>query len=172
MKIVQKNDKILREIAHEVPIKDIGGKRMKGILKKMDEALASKKEGVAIAAPQIGEPLRMFIVDGNVWELKEKIIEQKKMLPKKPSVVFINPVIKKMSQKKQDVYEGCLSVDKIYGNLKRAEKVVVEALDEKGKKFTLGASGLIAQIVQHEVDHLNGILFIDKTDKLEKISNI
>lgn len=171
VKIIQKNSKILRGVAKEVAVKDIGSAKIKKIIRKMDEALASKKEGVAIAAPQIGESLRIFIIDGNVWQLREKITEQKQELPQKPPVVFINPVIKKMSKKKQDVYEGCLSMDKFYGTLKRAEKATIEALDENGKKFVYGAAGLLAQIIQHEIDHLNGVLFIDKTKKLEKIPN-
>ncbi len=64
--------------------------------------------------------------------------------------------------------EGCLSVTKIYGTIKRFEKVKVEAYDEKGKKFTRGASGLFSQVIQHETDHLNGFLFIDKATNLQK----
>jgi peptide deformylase len=170
IKIVQKDNKILRMTAKEVPFQEIKGKKIKNILRKMAEALAEKKEGVAIAAQQIGEPLRVFIVDGNVWELKEKMFNQKEPLPKKPPVVFINPIIKKISKKKQIVYEGCLSVERIYGTLKRPEKLTIEALDENGKKFVIGAAGLLAQIIQHEMDHLNGILFTDKAIKLEKIT--
>jgi len=170
IKIVQKSDKVLRKIAKEVEVKDIGTAKIKKILRQMDEVLASKIEGVAIAAPQINQSLRIFIIDGNVWKLKEKITEQKEPLPKKSPVVFINPIIKKISKKKQEVYEGCLSVDKVYGTLKRAEKLSVEAFDENGKKFVFGASGLLAQIIQHEIDHLNGLLFIDKTKKLEKLA--
>lgn len=169
IKIVQKDNKILREIAKEVAVKDIGSKKIKNILKKLAEALAEKREGVAIAASQIGEPLKIFIIDGNVWKLKEKIIEHKEELSKKQPIVFINPVIKKISKKKQMVYEGCLSVERVYGTLKRSEKLTVEALDENGKKFVVGAAGLLAQIIQHEMDHLGGILFTDKAIKLEKL---
>lgn len=169
VKIIQKNNKILREIAKEVAVKDIGGKKIKNILKKMTEVLAGKKEGVAIAAPQIGEPLRIFIIDGNVWKLKEKMFNQKEPPPKKPPVVFINPVIKKISKKKQIVFEGCLSVERVYGALRRPEKLTIEALDENGKKFVIGTAGLLAQIIQHEMDHLSGILFTDKAIKLEKV---
>lgn len=171
MKIIQKNNKILREIAKEVAVKDIGGKKIKNVLKKMTEALAEKKEGVAIAASQIGEPLRIFIVDGNIWLLKEKVFApENQKLPKKPPIVFINPVIKKISKKKQIVFEGCLSVEKVYGALRRPEKLTIEALDENGKKFVIGTAGLLAQIIQHEMDHLSGILFTDKAIKLEKVT--
>lgn len=135
--------------------KEIGGKRIKDILRRMEEMLAGNKEGVALAAPQIGEPLQIFII---------------KLAPDADFIIFINPIIKKISKKKQIVPEGCLSVEGVYGAIKRAEKLTVEAYDEKGKKFTRGASGLLAQIIQHEIDHLNGILFVDKAIKLEKIT--
>ncbi|MCX6731655.1 MAG: peptide deformylase [Candidatus Parcubacteria bacterium] len=92
VKILQKGNKILKEIAKEVPVGDIGNKKIKNILKRMAGALAEKNEGVALAAPQIGELLRIFIIDGNVWELKEKAFNQKEPPSKKPPVVFINPV--------------------------------------------------------------------------------
>ncbi len=164
MKIIQiypdrnvgKDNKILRQKAKEVAQKEIGGKKIKDILRRMEEILAESKEGVALAAPQIGEPLQIFIA--------------KKLTPDVGFNVFINPQIKNFSKKKQIVPEGCLSVEGVYGAIKRAEKLTVEAYDEKGKKFTRGASGLLAQIIQHEMDHLNGILFVDKAIKLEKIT--
>ena len=72
--------------------------------------------------------------------------------------IFINPKITKISKKKKTVKEGCLSVTGVFGVITRAEKVTVEAHNEKGEKITRGASGLLAQIFQHEMDHLNGIL--------------
>lgn len=163
MKIIQKENKILRQTAKDVPIEEIKGKKIKDIISRMDKALSQSKDGVALAAPQIGESLRIFIIDGNVWKKQPK---DEKI--KKPPVVFINPTIKKISKNKLAVHEGCLSIEGIYGAIKRAEKLTVGAYDENGKKFTRGASGLLAQIIQHEIDHLNGVLFIDKAVKLEK----
>src|SRR3989338_4574759 len=77
--------------------------------------------------------------------------------------------ITKIFKKKQTVREGCLSVVGMFGAITRAEKITVEAYNEKGEKFTRGASGLLAQIFQHEMDHLNGILFTDTARNLEKI---
>jgi len=76
-------------------------------------------------------------------------------------LVFINPKIVKKSSKKMERQEGCLSVRWIYGKTKRYVSVTVEAYDEDGKVFTYGASDLIAHIFQHEIDHLNGILYTD-----------
>jgi peptide deformylase len=84
-----------------------------------------------------------------------------------PDLAFINPEIVKISRKKHLLEEGCLSVRWLYGKVERAEKASVIALNEDGKKFRADASGLLAQIFQHEIDHLNGILFIDTAIEIE-----
>ena len=76
-------------------------------------------------------------------------------------LVFINPKILKLSKEREWLPEGCLSVRWLYGKTYRSKKVILTAYDEKGKKLKRGASGLLAQIFQHETDHLNGILFVD-----------
>lgn len=92
----------------------------------------------------------------------------KKKTASLPAAAFINPAIVKISKKIKLLEEGCLSVNGFYGKVKRADKLTVEALDENGKKISRNCSGLLAQIIQHEVDHLNGILFIDKAEDLKK----
>ncbi|MDP3661279.1 MAG: peptide deformylase [bacterium] len=153
---IVKDEKALRDIAREVPPSDIPTEKMRRMIAGMSATLAKEDDGVALAAPQIGEPLRLFIVSGKVLA----------RLAHKPEdaqdAVFINPVLAKISREKQTVEEGCLSLRYLYGQVKRAAKVTLKAYDENGKKVTRGASGLLAQIFQHEVDHLNGILFTDK----------
>ena len=169
--VVQTGDKVLRETAKEISLTEIKSAKIKNILAQMTKALSAAKDGVALAATQIGVPLRVFIVlkeyteNKTAQELKE--IKEKKVKPE--IVVFINPKITKISKKKQTVREGCLSVVGMFGAITRAEKVTVEAYNEKGEKFSRGASGLLAQIFQHEMDHLNGILFTDTARNLEKI---
>lgn len=158
-KIVQKDAAVLRQVAADVPIEEIASERIRGIIKSMKKALASQDDGVAIAAPQIGEPLRIFVVSGKVIELikstegKDETHEDQ---------VYINPTITKASKERQMVEEGCLSVRWLYGKVSRARKATVEAYDENGKRVVKGGSGLMAQIFQHEIDHLNGVLFTDK----------
>jgi peptide deformylase len=174
--ILQKEEKVLREVASEVPIEEISSPKIKKILKEMSLALASQDDGVAIAAPQIGYSLRIFLVAGKVFNkdflenrksgVKTKESDQPTKQPK--DLVFINPVIKKMSSKKKWVPEGCLSVRWLYGKTHRSEKATVVAYDENANKFELGGSGLLAQIFQHETDHLNGILFIDHAKELKE----
>src|SRR3990167_7584579 len=89
---------------------------------------------------------------------------------KKKDLVFINPEIIKLSKKKYWAPEGCLSVRWLYGKVFRADKATVRAYNENGERFTRGASGLLAQIFQHEIDHLNGILFIDTAKDLEELN--
>lgn len=152
--IVQEGEKVLRDIAQPVPITDITSPKIQKILKKMSTILGETYDGVALAAPQIDVPLRIFVVSS-------KILPRKKGEPKK-DLVFINPVIKKTSDKKITFEEGCLSVRWIYGKIKRAEGVTVEAYNEKGFKFIKSGKGLLAQVFQHESDHLDGKLFIDR----------
>ncbi|MFA6177378.1 MAG: peptide deformylase [Candidatus Paceibacterota bacterium] len=166
-KILQIKEKVLREHAKEIPTQEITTPKIKKVLKEMSLALGSQDDGVAIAAPQIGYNLRIFIVSGKIFradfgkeKLKEKIPPQKEEVKIK-DLIFINPKISKLSRDKEWLPEGCLSVRWLYGNTFRSKKATITAYDEKGKKFTRGASGLLAQIFQHETDHLNGILFID-----------
>jgi peptide deformylase len=169
--IVQEGDPVLRAIAPAVSLSDIGGKELNDILAKMNAALDREADGVAIAAPQIGVSLRIFIVSRKAFGVEEEGGEHidPSTIPER-NMVFINPEILKSSRKKVEVPEGCLSVRWLYGNTKRHEKVTVRAYDEFGKAFTYGGSGLVAQIFQHETDHLNGILFIDHASDIEELS--
>lgn len=179
-KIVQQKEKVLRQIAHEVPISEIKTKKIQNILKEMSQALLEQSDGVAIAAPQIGYSLCIFVVSGKIFSdyfvkgqeekrLNENnVIESTKKEEKIKDLIFINPKISKLSRDKEWLPEGCLSVRWLYGNIFRSKKATVTAYDENGKKFTRGASGLLAQIFQHETDHLKGILFIDNAKDIKE----
>ena len=179
--IVQNGDPVLRELAQTVPIHYIQTPRIQGIIRNMKSALATQKDGVAIAAPQIGVPLRIFVVSGIVLKMaldNEKYPTGSKAeadaISKKSShdgsdMVFINPVITKLSRTKEPLDEGCLSVRWLYGKVKRSTKATIRAYNERGELFERGASGLLAQVFQHETDHLDGILFIDKATNIENL---
>lgn len=188
--VVQEGAKVLREKAKPVLKRDIGSAALNAVIKKMKDTLDTEEFGVAIAAPQIGESLRMFVIAGKAFETDEEtkgfeaeqeVPEEKsgrpkggdprtfqKELPAAPDMVFINPQITRLSKKKSEMSEGCLSVRGKYGTVMRHEKATVEALDENGKPFVYHGSGLIGHIFQHEVDHLDGILYIDKAVKIEE----
>jgi len=158
--ILQRDNKILRAKAQSIPEKDMGSKKIADIIKRMSQTLHVEEDGVALAAPQIGESLRLFIVSSDILMVKKD---------KRPDLIFINPEIIKTSKNKKKVEEGCLSIRWLYGQVKRSEKVTIRAYDETGRKFERGASGLLAQIFQHEIDHLDGILFIDKAENVQEI---
>lgn len=179
---MQEPHKILRKRAAEVKVSEITSPTIKRIVADMKETLASTPDGVGLAAPQIGESLRIFIVSEEAEEIdkamkkgyrrrnekdadtiKEKPYEEREWT----YYTFINPVVKKLSKSKTEDGEGCLSVRGRYGEVKRHEKITVEAYNERGKKFIRGASKFFARVLQHELDHLQGTLFIDKATHLE-----
>jgi peptide deformylase len=165
-KIVQNGEAVLRDIAKPVPIKDITTPHIQKLIADMKSALDPEKDGVALAAPQIGVPLRIFIISGLILAAADERYAPKDKLT---DMVFINPEIIKTSKEKEDVEEGCLSVRYLYGKISRAKKVTLRAYDEHGRKVERGASGLLAQIFQHETDHLNGVLFIDRARDIQEI---
>ncbi len=169
--IVQKENPVLREVAKAVPVKDIQTAPIRKIIHDMQKALAAQDDGVAIAAPQIGKSVRIFVVSGKVLDKDFESEHYKRdMKTTHPDVVFINPVIIKASKK--TVWkngEGCLSVRWLYGEVKRHTNVTLQAYTDSGEKITRGAGGLLAHIFQHEIDHLDGILFIDKARNIQEI---
>jgi peptide deformylase len=141
----------LRLIAEPVKESEFGSKELKETIVLMQNTLARENDGVALAAPQIGISKRIFVVAPSAYE------EDTKLKP----LVFINPTIIKSSKKMEERQEGCLSVRWIYGKTKRHTAATVSAYDIDGKKFSYGGTNLIAHIFQHEIDHLDGVLFVD-----------
>ena len=152
----------MRELAQSVPVNKITSPEIKKIIADMKAALASQDDGVAIAAPQIAKPFRIFVVAGSALKMIDETYTG-------GDITFINPEITKLSRDKHEVEEGCLSVRYLYGKIKRSKKAAVRAYDENGKRFERGASGLLAQIFQHETDHLDGVLFIDHAYDIQEI---
>lgn len=155
-------DEVLRDIAKEVAVDSLPSKEINDLIHAMSVALRKESEGVALAAPQVGVSLRLFVVRGYLFE---NLAEDDQTVP---DIAFINPVITKASQETRLLEEGCLSVKGMWGVAPRFSKVTLEAYTPEGKKVSRGASGLIAHIFQHEVDHLNGILFIDTATELHE----
>ncbi|OHB19608.1 MAG: hypothetical protein A2854_02745 [Parcubacteria group bacterium RIFCSPHIGHO2_01_FULL_56_18] len=171
----------LREIAREIPVRDIHSASVKKLVAEMKALLAKEEYGVALAASQVGEPIRLFIVSGRALardrrnapdEPKSDEVSPHR-IESVPDQVYINPALLKISRTKKEKHEGCLSVRGKWGIVPRAEKTMLCAYDEKGQKITRGASGFLAHVFQHEMDHLDGILYTDKAvalydDKPEK----
>lgn len=158
-KLVPANHPVLHAIAEEVTEAEFTDGTVSKILKDLRQALKTYKvdgfTAVAIAAPQIGVGKRVFIIE-----------DQSKDRDALPTLIAINPKLVKVSKKTHEVGEGCLSIPEYYGLVKRSKNVTMCALDETGKSYERGAGGLLAQIIQHEYDHLDGILFTDRAEKV------
>jgi peptide deformylase len=170
--IVQEGDEVLRATAAPVPQEEFGGKKLAELLRDMAAALDVEPDGVALAAPQVGVSWQLFIVRMDRVE-PQKTPEGLEIPPGEQQAVveaYINPQITKTSRRRQRADEGCLSVRGIYGTTTRHERVTIRAQRADGSTFTRGAGGLLAQIFEHEMDHLNGVLFIDAAEDMVEIS--
>ena len=179
--IVKEPHPVLRKKARDIAVSDIKSKKIQDLIAAMKVTLKGTPDGVGLAASQVGENLRLFIVSDEAEEIDRAETARRKSKEERPPddikpytvrdwryYVFINPQIITGSRKKVDGPEGCLSVPGIFGNIKRREKITVQALDENGKKFTRGESRFFARVMQHELDHLEGTLFIDHATHLMK----
>lgn len=154
--ILQEPHPILRRIADVVKIDEIKNQNIQEIISDMNALLDSQDDGVAIAAPQIGESVRIFIVSKKASKQLKK------------NTAFINPEIIRIGKEKVELEEGCLSVRWKYGMVKRSTTATIRAYNDQGNEFVMSGRGLLAQIFQHEIDHLNGILFIDKARDIKE----
>lgn len=139
---------VLRQRAEEIRPEEIRSPAIQKLVFDMKETVIPAG-GIGLAAPQVGLSLRLIVV-----------VNESKTL------AFINPKIVKFSWRKEVGEEGCLSVPGKFGPVKRSKIIKVEAYDERGKLLKFKAKDLFARVIQHEVDHLNGILFIDKSKKV------
>jgi peptide deformylase len=126
----------------------------------------NEAEGVGLAAPQVGVSLQIAVIDlrkvekrPSSLEIGGQPVDWKKHMP----LFFCNPVLT-LTRKREDSSEGCLSFPGLTGDVRRSLRIQMEYLDLEGKKMSLAAGGLLARAIQHEVDHLMGVLFIDRMD--------
>ena len=124
--------------------------------------------GVGIAAPQIGKSIRLFIVDASPFSEDDKLSDDEISTLKNFKKVFINPEIVEETGEEWDFTEGCLSIPNIREDITRKKKITIRYFDEYFKKHTLSLEGIAARVVQHEYDHIEGILFTDKLSSLKK----
>lgn len=141
-------DKKLRRVAEFLDLKKLKDPQIQTFIDNLIYTM-KKKDGIGLAATQVDKTWRIFCVstvDG--------------------PMIFVNPKILKYSWRKETQEEGCLSVPRIFGLVKRATHIKISAYNRHGKPFSLNASGLLARVIQHENDHLDGVLFIDKVKKI------
>ena len=150
--ILTEPNKLLRQISK--PVENVGDEERRLMDDMLDTMYAAP--GIGLAAIQIGVPKRIIVMDISRDE------------DKKEPRYFVNPVIKKKNEDKTTYEEGCLSVPNQFAEIERPSKCDVEYLDYNGQKQILYADGLLATCIQHEMDHLEGILFIDYLSKIKK----
>jgi len=154
---------VLPIVTHPDPVLRRKAKRVNRVDESLNRLIDDMIEtmhhasGCGLAAPQVGVSLKIAVVG----------------MPEEDIIVLVNPEVVKKSGERT-VIEGCLSVPGYRGEVKRAEQVTVKAFDRKGKSFRIKADELLAEALEHEIDHLNGVLYIDlleSPDKLEKITD-
>jgi peptide deformylase len=163
IKIAGVGEPVLRGAARALLPEEIGTARIRELIEHMRETLADAP-GVGLAAPQIGEPLQLAIVEDKAEYQANLTAAELAERERRPVAfhVLINPVIELLSEPEVSFFEGCLSLPGFMAMVPRARKVRVGALDEGGKPVEIEAEGWYARILQHEIDHLNGTLYIDR----------
>ncbi len=163
LKIVQAGELVLRERARPLAPPEIVGEEIQRLIREMRETMRDAP-GVGLAAPQVGLPLQLAVIEDREDLLKalpaEELAERERRSV--PFHVIINPVISYTSEESRHFYEGCLSLPGLCAVVPRARTIRVEYLDEHAQPQFVQASGWYARILQHEIDHLHGALYIDR----------
>ena len=166
LKVARMGHPVLRSKAKPISPADIKTPRVQRLLDEMFETMA-EYSGIGLAAPQVHEGLRVFVAG---LRAAEGPIAEMPADAEMPLVVIINPQLTMVGEKVDEAWEGCLSIPDIRGLVPRAHEIQVEALDRKGHRIQFIARGLPARVIQHETDHLDGVLFFDRMRRLETLT--
>src|SRR5215471_14989395 len=161
--IVQIGNPVLRQCARALSIAEIRSREIQQLIKVMRTRM-HEAPGVGLAAPQIGRPLQLAVIEDRKEYHKEVLEEQLRERERRPVPfhVIINPSLEVIGEETAEFFEGCLSLAGFTALVTRARAVRVQCLDEHGHEKVIEASGWYARILQHEVDHLNGTLYVDR----------
>jgi len=162
--IIAYGDPVLKKVGTEIN-KDYSN--LNELIVNMKETMKNAR-GVGLAAPQIGKAIRLFIVDTSPFSEDDQLDKKEQDFLKEYKRVFINPTITNEEGDEWAFSEGCLSIPNINEDIFRNERLTIEYFDENFKKQTENLSGLAARVIQHEYDHIEGILFTDKLSSLKK----
>lgn len=162
LKVARLGNPVLRKKALPLTVEELRKPDVQELIDNMVETMR-EYEGVGLAAPQIHESRQIVVIESaNSLRYAET--------PTIPLTILVNPVITYCSEEVADGWEGCLSVGDFRGVVSRSTSVKVDALDRKGKGISINASGFFAVVLQHEIDHLHGIVFIDRMKDLKTLS--
>ena len=165
LKVAHMGHPVLRARAQPIDPADIKSPRIQQLIDDMFETM-NEYNGVGLAAPQVHEGLRLFVAGfpsrGNDRDDDDEV--------RVPQMVIINPEITPLSSNTDDDWEGCLSIPEVRGRVPRAREIEVKAYDRRGRRVSLHARGFTARVIQHETDHLDGVLFLDRMTSLQTLT--
>jgi peptide deformylase len=163
LKIIQAGEPVLRAQARQLTREEIVGDEIQRLIRDMQETMRDAP-GVGLAAPQVGLALQLAVIEDREELLNSLPAEELEEKERKavPFHVIINPELTLLGDERADFYEGCLSLSGFSAVVSRARRVRVAYLDEHGESQSVEASGWYARILQHEIDHLRGALYIDR----------
>jgi len=158
LKITQFGDQILRDISEPVSSDEIDSDKLTSLIRSMRFLLKEKKLGIGLAAPQVGSNKSLAIIELQKTELRPDVEEL--------SLLIINPKIVQTYGYRTQLWEGCISSGdgsaNLFAKVPRYKKITLKYTDESGETHTKDFTGLVAHVLQHEIDHLNGVLFVDR----------
>jgi peptide deformylase len=168
LKVAHMGHPVLRARARPIEPAQIGSPRIQQLIDDMFETM-HEYEGVGLAAPQVHESLRVFVA-GFAPPAKNKEDEGGEPARGVPLMALINPEITPIGEEIVEDWEGCLSIPDIRGRVPRPRQILVRAYDRRGKRIELRAGGFTARVIQHETDHLDGVLFFDRMTSFETLT--
>lgn len=168
-KVSRMGHPVLRQRAAEIPPTQMQSPQMQRLIDDMIETMIDY-EGIGLAAPQVFESLRLIVLGDPSAELRSKPAADPQDEAAIPLTVLFNPQFTARSPECLDAWEGCLSIPQLRGVVPRSAAVAVRGYDREGSAVELEAEGLFARVLQHEIDHLDGVLFPDRMDDLQTLT--
>jgi len=167
LKVARMGHPVLRARAKSVDPAEIASPRIQTLIDSMFETM-QEYQGVGLAAPQVHESVRLFVAGfpPRRGEAAKEADDEERV----PLMVLINPEIKVVGNATADDWEGCLSIPDVRGRVTRPVEIDVRAYDRRGRRIDIHAKGFTARVIQHETDHLNGVLFLDRMKSLETLT--
>ena len=160
-KVSQMGHPVLRQRAADIPLDQMQNPQMQRLIDDMIETMIDY-EGIGLAAPQVFEPLRLIVLGNPDPDPQDEAAI--------PLTVLFNPQFTSLSPERLDAWEGCLSIPQLRGVVPRSAAVEVRGYDREGQAMELEAEELFARVLQHEIDHLDGVLFLDRMDDLQTLT--
>jgi peptide deformylase len=167
LKVSRMGHPVLRKKVRPVPPAEITAAPMQRLIDDMTQTML-EYNGVGLAAPQVHEELRLFVAQ----VIRDQDDEEDDETRKPEILALINPDIKPVSRHVEEDWEGCLSIPDLRGLVPRYRDISVKGYDRTGRQIELQASGFMARVIQHEADHLDGVLFLDRMKSLDSLSFI